>query len=804
MSRRLLTVCICVMGCVLGSCTEVRPEGQLYVSPETSVQMAENGGTTQYVVKLNTEPVAPVTVSVLSPMPQAVSAVTESVVIRPDQWGMAWTIPVSCHDNATTGDQDVTVSFVASSLDPDYNNLVVTRDITCLDDDASDEPGEPNDGKDPGDHSNPGDNQDPGDNPIDRPGHDFERVSILKVAPQSGLVTTEDGGEAQFAVVLTQRVKSPVAVSVRSLDITEGIVSPHELLFTSLDWNRPQIVTVTGQDDNDDDGDVAYGIEVLPIAADNELDDAASVIVSVINKDTETVELIPDGTPGVLVSPVGGLETSEKGKTANFEVVLKGEPTASVTIPVVSSNPKEGKVSVNQLVFKRETWNQKQSVTITGVDDQVSDGDVDYVIQLGPVQSSDSRYAGMPVSSVAVTNLDNDPPDIPASFKVSATSLQIEESGAHGVFTVAPGTKPIAPVTVTMTVTDTTEGQIKPSVLTFTEQDWETAQNIEVFGVVDGVEDGTQHFRVEFQVASTDPRFNGYQIAPIQVTCTDSDIHTGESVKIRAMAANITSGNYQSYSEGPGIRIFQAVKPDIVLIQEFNMYSANDTSADIRKLVDTAFGSEFYYYHGNGSIPNGIISRYPILESGYWTSNVVSNRNWDWAVIDLPGPKELLAVSVHLHTDNNAREMPELMKRIQNKIDSGKAVGQNYFLLLGGDFNTKSRSAVVSNMSDLFETEGPYPEDQNGETGTSTKRDHPYDWLLCSPDWCAKEVPVEIGAHTGADGYPNGHVFDSRVYADTKVGSTTELEYVPPVKAEDSGAFQMQHMAVIRDFYYSY
>jgi hypothetical protein len=27
---------------------------------------------------------------------------------------------------------------------------------------------------------------------------------------------------------------------------------------------------------------------------------------------------------------------------------------------------------------------------------------------------------------------------------------------------------------------------------------------------------------------------------------------------------------------------------------------------------------------------------------------------------------------------------------------------------------------------------------------------------------------------------------------------------VPPVQAGDSGAFQMQHMAVIRDFYYSY
>ena len=792
MSKRLFGVCIFLVGCFYGCEHDSnRGEASLSVSPESAIEMSENGGTTQYIVKLNSEPGAPVTVSVLSPMPEVVSGTFDPVVISPELWTTAWTIPVSCHDNARVGDQEVTLSFVTASVDPDYHNKLVTRVVTCLDDDSVDSGvGEPG-GTTP-------------DRPI-HPGHeDFERVSLLKVAPTSGLVTTEAGGEAQFGVALTQKVMSPVAVSIKSLDTTEGVISPNELLFTSQNWNKPQIVTVRGVDDKDDDGDVPYYVEVSAISADLALDDAASVLVSVTNQDTETVELIPDGTPGVLVSPVGGLETSEKGTTAKFEVVLKGEPTSEVTIPVVSSNPKEGRVSVDKLVFARSSWNTKQSVEITGVDDQLSDGDVAYTIQLGPVQSDDARYANMPVSSVHVTNLDNDPPDVPASFQVSATSLQIEESGEHGVFTVRPGTKPIGPVTVTMTSTDTTEGLVAPMALTFTEENWETPQTVEVVGVVDGLEDGTQHFRIDFSVASTDPRFNGYKMAPIQVSCADSDIHTGASVKIRAMAANITSGNYQAYSEGHGIRIFQAVKPDVILIQEFNMYNANDSSADIRKLVDTAFGSEFNYYHGNGQIPNGIISRYPILESGYWASNVVSNRNWDWAVIDLPGPKELLAVSVHLHTDKNAREMPELMDKIQAKIDEGKQKGQGYFLLLGGDFNTKSRNVVVSNMSELFETEGPYPVDQNGESGTSENRDHPYDWLLCSPDWCAKEIPVEIGVHTGADGYTNGHVFDSRVYAKTKVGNTTELEYVPPVQAGDSDAFQMQHMAVIRDFYYTY
>ena len=57
---------------------------------------------------------------------------------------------------------------------------------------------------------------------------------------------------------------------------------------------------------------------------------------------------------------------------------------------------------------------------------------------------------------------------------------------------------------------------------------------------------------------------------------------------IRLMAANISSGNGQSYDPGEGIRIFQGTHPDVVIIQEFN-YGGNSNAA-IRGFVDTAFG----------------------------------------------------------------------------------------------------------------------------------------------------------------------------------------------------------------------
>jgi endonuclease/exonuclease/phosphatase family metal-dependent hydrolase len=114
------------------------------------------------------------------------------------------------------------------------------------------------------------------------------------------------------------------------------------------------------------------------------------------------------------------------------------------------------------------------------------------------------------------------------------------------------------------------------------------------------------------------------------------------------------NGDAQTYQPF-AIRIFQGLKPDIVAIQEFN-YS-NNTASDFRSMVDTAFGTNFVYYRepytANGDIPNGIISRYPILNSGSWTDTVQSpNRGFAWAQIDLPGTNDLYVVSVHLLTSS--------------------------------------------------------------------------------------------------------------------------------------------------------
>jgi len=254
--------------------------------------------------------------------------------------------------------------------------------------------------------------------------------------------------------------------------------------------------------------------------------------------------------------------------------------------------------------------------------------------------------------------------------------------------------------------------------------------------------------------------------------------------QLRIMAANITSGNGQSYDPGEGVRMFQGLKPDVVLIQEFNV-GAN-TPAVLRTFVDSTFGASYNFSREKGAIPNGIISRYPIVESGSWPDPEVSNRTFAWAKIAIPGSRPLWAVSVHfLTTSSTARraEATALTARIKSSIPAAD------YLVVGGDFNTDStREACLSTLTQAVVHKAPFPRDGGGNNNTNSRRNKPLDWVLADAELDPLEVPTRVGAQI----FPRGLVFDSRVFR--------PIADVEPVRVTDSAATNMQHMPVVRDF----
>lgn len=268
---------------------------------------------------------------------------------------------------------------------------------------------------------------------------------------------------------------------------------------------------------------------------------------------------------------------------------------------------------------------------------------------------------------------------------------------------------------------------------------------------------------------------------------------------VRIAAANLSSGTSQRY-EAPGLRILKGLQPDIVAIQEFNYASTTgagiNTPAALREMIDATFGTNFVFFRESYSgIPNGVISRYPMLASGSWDDgdDNINDRGFAWARIDVPGTNDLYVVSAHLKAStgsDNALRRAAQVSVLKSLIDANFPA--NAWVVVAGDMNLFSETEPAITTLRTFVSDSPVPADQNGGINTNAGRTQRYDRVLPSFSLTNILVPVTMPSHT----FLNGLVFDSRVY--------TPLSDVAPVLAGDSGVPGMQHMAVVKDFQITY
>ena len=118
--------------------------------------------------------------------------------------------------------------------------------------------------------------------------------------------------------------------------------------------------------------------------------------------------------------------------------------------------------------------------------DNIDDDDVSYNIT-GTTSSSDNDYNGMNMSNVSTTNSDDDTKGITVGVSGTATTT---EAGGTASFTVVLDTEPTDDVSIGITSSDNTEGAVSTATLTFTNQNWSTAQPVTVTGADDNAVDG--------------------------------------------------------------------------------------------------------------------------------------------------------------------------------------------------------------------------------------------------------------------------------------------------------------------------
>lgn len=407
-------------------------------------------------------------------------------------------------------------------------------------------------------------------------------VATISVTPESGLVTTEAGGTAEFEVVLGTEPTADVTIAVSSDNPNEGTVEPTALVFTSANWRVPQIVTVRGANDQAEDGAVAYTIRVGPITS----DDAAYAAIDPADVMATNAD---DDAAGVTVAP-NVLQTREASAVGStFVVFLNTQPTADVTIDLMSTDLTEGTVAPASVTFTRMNWMTPQTVVVTGVNDSLDDGDIAYQITTSAVRSTDPDYTGLAVSDISAVNVDDDT----AQIQVTPTAgLVTTEAGATATFTVRLSSEPTASVTLPLVIVDLSEGTVDMAQVVLDSQNWSRPITVTVRGVDDNIDDGDVTYTIFTGAASSaDSSYSGLNPANISATNRDDADEAGISVISGILDTTRESGSSVSFS------VVLTSEPTANVTMPF---TGDTTEANIT-------GAPLVFTPGNWNIPQEVV-----------------------------------------------------------------------------------------------------------------------------------------------------------------------------------------------------
>ena len=211
---------------------------------------------------------------------------------------------------------------------------------------------------------------------------------------------------------------------------------------------------------------------------------------------------------------------SEFGDSDTFTIALAKRPTATVRVNLSSSDASEGFVAPAQLVFTTANWNQPHTVTVTGVDDLLVDGNQPFTIITAPATSTDPAYTGLDAPDIAALDIDNETPQV---YVKARPLLVTNESGLRAAYQVRLTTAPTANVVCPVTSSDPGEGIANPAGLTFTPGSF-GFQTVTITGIDDALPDGDQLYTVlDGTCTSADPAYSSSDPPDVHVVNRDND-----------------------------------------------------------------------------------------------------------------------------------------------------------------------------------------------------------------------------------------------------------------------------------------
>lgn len=195
-------------------------------------------------------------------------------------------------------------------------------------------------------------------------------------------------------------------------------------------------------------------------------------------------------------------ETADPQRKVEYGIKLDSEPTSEVTFDIEIDDPTEGLASTDTLTFTPDNWNEKQIVTIFGVDDLIDEYETSYHLIIKS-RSSDEKYNSY-YHKCRIKNLDNDQ----AGIRYVLDTYYTTEAGREISVGVHLSTMPKYDVTIRASIDSDEAEVIGTQEQVVTAENWKQVQNFKVKGKDDDVADGHQQYQVKLTFVSKDSNYN--------------------------------------------------------------------------------------------------------------------------------------------------------------------------------------------------------------------------------------------------------------------------------------------------------
>ncbi len=294
---------------------------------------------------------------------------------------------------------------------------------------------------------------------------------------QDTLPVIENGASGLYAVTLATMPTGEVNIVISGQAGTDLTIdtdpdtagNQDTLIFTPINWNNPQTVTVTAGMDNDRDDD---SVTLTHRASNGGYDRVTgTVVVNVTDDDKDT---------GVSINRAN--VTVGEGGTASYTVVLDKQPTSgeTVTITMASAMTTVATVTPTTLTFSTANWSIRQRITVTGVQDNIDNGErrITVTHNISSSLGGSAAYNILPAQTVTVTVTDDDEAGLIFGQLSGPNRISVIEDSDSSAYTVNLATIPTANVTVTITGNAGTDLALSDNQLIFMVTNWDQPQEI--------------------------------------------------------------------------------------------------------------------------------------------------------------------------------------------------------------------------------------------------------------------------------------------------------------------------------------